>query len=225
MNSTSQKIAIAVGAAIVGGALVYVVMTQHPTMPKDTPIVIVGGSIHHDVDKNDDTGWLSQARGVSYLGIVHRDSTNKTGIDNLAFNLFVDANHNPVTAPIQNTNGWAVKVTDATGAAAVNLCSDRSCSASSDLTGSARCNDGFSANSPVFASVVDNNKSRLQEKKNGNIINELRYHNKNGDCDGQGDNEGKCDMITTMRVDTCSPLQSQTLTCAGAGCTLTIGTK
>jgi hypothetical protein len=107
----------------------------------------------------------------------------------------------------------------------VNLCSDDQCSASSDKTGSARCSGGIYAYAPVYAGVADQTKSRLQEKKNGGIINELRYHNKGGDCDGDGDNEGNCDKLKTMRVDTCTPLQSQTLTCNATGCTLTIGTK
>lgn len=209
----------AIGAIIVG--VIHAIITS--SVPKDTPIVIVGGSIHHDTAKADNTGWLPQTPGASYLGIVHRDGSNNNGIDALAFNKFVDGGGNSYTGPAPNTNGWAIRVTDATTAKAVNVCSDTGCSASSDLNGSARCPPGYNRFGPVSVSVVDSTKSRLQEKKKGGIINELRYHNKSGDCDGNSDNEGNCDMLTTMRVDTCSPLQSQTVTCSGGGCSLTIG--
>jgi hypothetical protein len=222
-STTSQIIAAAVVTAIVVGALAYLLVSSH--MPKDTPIVIIGGSIHHDIDGNDLNGWLARNSYVSYHGLVHRDPRNTSGIDYLAFNLFTDANNNPFTGPIQNTSGWAIKVTDGTTAAGVYICSDDGCSASSEKTGSDRCPGGFNPYAALYVGVIDQTKSRLQEKKNGGIINELRYHNKSGDCDGDGDNEGQCDMVTTMRVDTCTPLQSQTLKCAGKGCTLTIGKK
>ena len=223
MNASKTQ-AFVIGFAV--GVIVGVVGTLiHSSAPRDTPIVIVGGSIHHDTDKDDTTGWQVETSQASYFGVVHHDASNTNGINYLAFAQYNDDKGNPFGGPITNTGGWAIQIADAKQKQAVKLCSDSGCTASSDLSGSARCSKTFSAFAPVYLGVIDSGSTWLEEKTHKSIIDELRYHNKNGDCDGGGSTESACDMVSTLRVDTCTPLQSRTLTCTGKGCTLTIGKK
>src|SRR5579871_6828063 len=113
---------------VIVGAVAYAV---HSLAPKDTPIVIIGGSIHHDTDKNDNTGWQIETSQASYFGVVHHDASNTNGINYLAFTQYNDDKGNSFTGPIQDTNGWAIQITDAKQKPAINLCSDVGCSASS----------------------------------------------------------------------------------------------
>jgi len=219
-------------AFLIGGAIGVVVGVLgsliHTSAPKDTPIVIVGGSIHGKTDSNDTSGWVPSS-GNSYQGTVHRDPKNNNGIDRLQFN---NLEGNPAT--MTNTGGWAITVANtdknhnAVKKGALKFCSDTTCTASTDLMDGSpnknQCGSIFAQFGNVYLGARKD--SRLEEVKSGAIIRELHYHDQDPDCDGpNGTGESKCDWPMQFTVETCNPLTSKTYSCMGTGCSVQVGTN
>ncbi len=206
---------IVVVAAVVGFVI-------HSSAPKDTPIVIIGSSIHVNLDPSDSTGWNPQ--GSLYVGIVSRSLKNNNGIDRLQFN---NLETNPQV--MTQTGGWAITAanTDKPHKAkkdyAVRLCSDATCSASIRLMDGTKnnnqCQSPFNQFGPVY--VGARSDSWLEQKSL-----ELHYHDRDGNCDGSnGTGESDCDWPIQYTVETCRPLTSTTYACMGKGCGVQVGTK
>jgi hypothetical protein len=213
-----------IGAIIVG--VVHAIITSS-VAPKDTPIVIISGSLHGKTDSSDPSGW-APGPGNTYQGTVHHDPKNNNGIDYLQFNLLQG---NPPTAT--STNGWAITAanTDAKHSEvkeyAVRLCSDPTCTASTRLMdGSPNKNQCGSVFAP-FGNVYMGARSDswLEPVKSGSAVRTLHYHDTN--CDGaQGSsNESECDWPIQFKVETCNPITSKTYACMGKGCSVQVGTK
>jgi hypothetical protein len=141
-----------VGTLVVIVVVIVVVhmIIQHFTAPKDTPIVMGGGSIYGNTSPQDTDGWKA-ASSLSQYGSLHASSGgNPKGIDNLTFTLF---DSSPTTNPETGTRGWAILVRNPLPGGgpnptpAVSFCSDSGCSAAHQPCAA------FDKHSPVYFTV------------------------------------------------------------------------
>jgi hypothetical protein len=204
---------------------------QNPKGPKDTPVVVVGGSIRPTVAHTDTYGWTPGTRYTSYSAAAHATTTGgDVGTDLLTF-----ANFDQYPDPLSGTGGWAITYADHNAdntrhPNAVKVCSDSSCSASATTTSGAPnpsvCQNSatFTGQGPIYAFADD--RARWEEvNPNRKEITELHFHDTDAKCDGPSStSEGACDKIYDVQVETCSQ-GSLSLTCNNAKgkCHVTIG--
>jgi hypothetical protein len=203
-----------------------------PKSPKDTPVVVVGGSIRPTAFPADTYGWTELNSSKSYSAAASASTAaGGVGIDLITFANF---DNNP--DPISKTGGWALTYADhnpdlkrTRHANAVKVCSDSSCSASAttvaDKPNQSVCPNAltFTGSGPIYAFADD--RARWEKVKSGKEITELHFHDTHLLCDGPiSRGEAACDKIYDVQVETCSKV-SLSLTCTNANgkCNVTIG--
>jgi hypothetical protein len=211
-------------AAILAGLVLLIANILGPGK-KDTPVVIVGGSIHPKTAGSDPSGWTATSQYRTYTAAAKATTAGSpVGIDLISFKGF---DSNP--GPISNTRGWAVtystKGKNSPKLNALHVCSDGNCNASAHpLDGSKTCTTPFNPDGPV--NVIVGDQAWLEEKNSGAIIGELHFHDTEPGCDKPRDTgEGTCDKINDVQVETCSQGSLPQLTCnkANGKCKIIIG--
>lgn len=204
---------------------------------KDTPIVVVGGSIRPTTAHTDTHGWIPIPNTRSAVYSAAANATTAGG--DVGTDLLTFCNFDQYPDPLSGTGGWAITYADhnpdathSRHANAVKICSDSSCSASARTPSGAPnpsvCQNAstFSGQGPIYAFADD--RAQWQEVKSGKEITELHFHDTDSKCDGPGStNENKepdCDKIYDVQVETCSK-GTLSLTCdkANGKCHVTIG--
>ncbi len=75
---------------------------------KDTPIVVVGGSIRPTTAHTDTAGWTPRTPGTSYTAAANATTAGgSVGIDLLTF-----CNFDQYPDPLSGTGGWAITYAD-----------------------------------------------------------------------------------------------------------------
>ena len=208
--------------------------TGTPPGSKDTPVVVVGGSIRPKVAPTDTDGWTEQSQYKVYTAAARATTAGSAvGIDLLTF-----CNFDQYPDPLSNTGGWSITYADhnpdlrkTKHPNALKICSDKDCSASALAPGGATnpsvCPkpSTFSADGPIYVFAGD--RARIEPISPGNKITELHFHDIHAKCDGpSGANENaKCDKIYDVLVETCKQGSLPPLTCNNANgkCNVTIG--
>lgn len=239
METTKARLAGWIFLAVVlgmvaGGLLLYEVLVSKGVLPtnsnpKDTPIVIAGGSIYAEAAPTDPIGWTSMKPQKSYNASHHATSGNPRGIDQIALTGF---DQNPANA-ISGTGGWAITYWDKDEQGnpkpnAAQICSDSSCSASaSPLNGSRKdsaCNPAsLNLNGPIY--ITAGASAQWEQIPQGSKIGMLHFIDTSCD-ESTSSTKSSCDKISQISLETCLPRYQQAYyTCKGAQghCTVTIG--
>jgi hypothetical protein len=215
MKLTKSHLVVA-GTVVGGGLVIYIAasLVSALSSPKDTPIVLGGGSIYGDTHFLDTDGWNRQPG--YYSGSIHPGHYNPNGIDSLTLSGF---DNNPGNS-ISGTGGWAISVWNVDSNnnpkdGALRLCSDANCSAShKQMDGSdnpSPCNGLSPLGVSVYVGVRSD--SGLEERKAlgglSKAIREVRFYD--GACDGQSGTESSCDTINKITLETCRPVSTNPL--------------
>jgi hypothetical protein len=195
--------------------------------PKDTPVVIVGGSIELRTDKSDQSGW--KASGSGYIGSVFVDSEKDNAADNLTFIGFVD---NP--GLVTGTGGWKITFDNQDNQVppvpvhpkpnAFSLCSDPSC-----VVPPSPCPTTI-GNLVTVAPNPNRKEVHLGVDTYNNVKRDLHVRDWTLGCKhGAGDTDGSCDAIYQVTLTTCAPGKSGTFVCPESKdhhkrCEISIGT-
>src|SRR5579862_8215291 len=168
--------------AFVGGAalpfIIYSVIKlaiyAFSQSPKDTPIIVAGGSIYGEAYATDTDGWSPSSDGTYFTASLHSGALNKKwGIDNILMSNFqTSPNPNPITG----SKGWSIQYYNRDGhggnkADALWLCSNQNCSTSQPCPSS--------LGDTVY--LMPGNHTRFDARITGlpGVIDEVHFHDKN----------------------------------------------
>jgi hypothetical protein len=211
MQLTKKDLVFGGTITVLGAGLAVTVaelLIWKQTAPKDTPIVVVGGSIQLMTNDADDIGWTNNGRG--YSAFVSRTPANPNIGDKLSF---VGFKNNP--GVVTGTGGWEISFhnldTDGTTEKRDEfaLCSNANCdTAPAQTTGLCSTAVGDT----VYLVPNPRQNSRLYphftEIKNGQVKHELDFHDWSAlphNCkNGSGDIDGPCDVLYEVTLTTCT---------------------
>lgn len=197
--TTTHKVVAAAVIVLVVVVVVHMII-QHTTAPRDTPIVVGGGSIYGNTSPQDTEGWKVKT-SLSQYGSLHASSGgNPKGIDNLTFTLF---DSSPATNPVSGTGGWAIEVRNPLPGGGPNLtpavefCSDSNCSAAH-----LPCVN-FDKHSPVYFNVRTGAQlNSLPGSGPSGATMRIDFHDSTPACNSPVANA--CDKIYDVALVTCN---------------------
>ena len=207
---------VAIGILLLGAAVLFFIRIL--TVPKDTPIVIVGGSIYGQTYSSDTGGWTNN--GGYFSASLHSDGDNPKKTDQLYLRGF-QLNGSPLSPnpyPVLANGGWKIEYFNqtkkhVTERDALYFCSNAACSICNQAPGD-------------WVYLLPGGHSRLEPRQNGSgITNEIHFHDKAKDCDDdQNTEDSDCDKIISIELTTCSG-SVQDFDCSSGYCNVTVGNK